>query len=134
MYLILQQDVAEDFVIATGITTEIREFVKMAFNEVGIIVEFNGINENEVAIVVQCNGAYQLPEGTTVVKVDPRYYRPTEVELLIGDATKAREKLGWQPKYTLQELVKEMVAADVDCFKKEVILKQSGFSVKNQFE
>jgi GDPmannose 4,6-dehydratase len=134
MYLILQQDIAEDFVIATGITTAIREFVRMAFNEVGIVVEFSGIKENEVGIVAACNGEYQLTLGSTVVKVDPRYYRPTEVELLIGDASKAKQKLGWEPKYTLQELVQEMVAADVDCFKKEVILKHSGFSVKNQFE
>lgn len=134
MYLILQQDVAEDFVIATGITTEIREFVRMAFNEVGIIVEFQGTKENEVAKIVECNGDYKLPAGTIVVKVDPRYYRPTEVELLIGDASKAQKKLGWVPKYTLSELVKEMVAADVDCFKREVILKESGFTVRNQFE
>jgi len=134
MYLILQQDVPEDFVIATGITTEIREFVRMAFNEVGITIEFSGSKENEVAKVVACKGEYQLPEGTIVVKVDSRYYRPTEVELLIGDASKARQKLRWEPKYTLQELVKEMVAADIECFRKEVILKQSGFSVRNQFE
>ena len=134
MYRILQQDVPEDFVIATGITTEIREFVRMAFSEVGMIVEFSGSKENEVATIAACKGAFQLPVGTTVVKVDPRYYRPTEVELLIGDASKARKKLGWEPKYSLQELVKEMVEADVDYFKKEVILKQSGFAVKNQFE
>jgi len=134
MYLILQQDVPEDFVIATGITTEIREFVRMAFNEVGITVAFSGSKENEVAKVVACNGEYQLPEGKIVVKVDSRYYRPTEVELLIGDASKARQQLGWEPKYTLQQLVKEMVAADIECFRKEVILKQSGFSVRNQFE
>lgn len=134
MYLILQQDVPEDFVIATGITTEIREFVRMAFREVGMIIEFSGSKENEVATIAACTGEFQLPVGTTVVKVDPRYYRPTEVELLIGDASKARKKLGWEPKYSLQELVKEMVTADVDSFKKEVILKQSGFAVKNQFE
>ncbi len=134
MYLILQQDVPEDFVIATGVTTEIREFVRMAFNEVGVSIEFSGSNENEIAKVTACNGQHQLPVGSTVVKVDPRYYRPTEVELLIGDASKAKQKLGWEPKYTLEELVKEMVAADVDYFKKEIILKQSGFAVKNQFE
>jgi len=134
MHLILQQDVAEDFVIATGITTEIREFVRMAFNEAGIEIEFSGANENEVARVAACKGEYQIPAGTVVVRVDPRYYRPTEVDLLIGDASKAREKLGWQPKYSLPELVKEMVASDIDSFKREVILKQSGFSVKNQYE
>lgn len=134
MYLILQQEVPEDFVIATGITTEIRDFVRMAFAEVGIELEFNGEKENEVATVAACNGEYQLPIGTTVVKVDPRYYRPTEVDLLIGDATKARTKLGWEPKYSLEELIKEMVAADLDCFKKEVLLKESGFAIKNQYE
>lgn len=134
MYRILQQDVAEDFVIATGITTEIREFVRMAFREVGIEIGFSGNGENEVARVVNCNGEFQLPAGTLVVKVDPRYYRPTEVELLIGDATKARTKLGWEPKYSLEELVKEMVAADLDCFRKELLLKESGFQVPNQFE
>jgi GDPmannose 4,6-dehydratase len=134
MYRILQQDVAEDFVIATGITTEIREFVKMAFNEAGIDIEFSGSKENEVGKIAACNGEFRLPIGTTVVKVDPRYYRPTEVELLIGDATKARTKLGWEPKYTLNELVKEMVTSDIESFRKEVLLKEQGFAVKNQFE
>jgi GDPmannose 4,6-dehydratase len=134
MYLILQQEEAEDFVIATGITTEIRDFVRMAFGEVGIELEFSGERENEVATVAACNAEYQIPVGTTVVKVDPRYYRPTEVDLLIGDATKARTKLGWEPKYSLEELVREMVASDVDCFRKEVLLKESGFAIKNQYE
>ncbi len=134
MYRILQQDVPEDFVIATGITTEIREFVRMAFNEVGIVVEFSGTKEEEVGKIVACNSECQLPLGTTVVKVDPRYYRPTEVELLIGDATKAREKLGWEPEYTLEKLVKEMVAADISIFKKDTILKERGFLVRNQYE
>ncbi len=134
MYLILQQEEAEDFVIATGITTEIRDFVRMAFGEVGIELEFSGQGENEIATVAACNGEYQLPIGTTVVKVDPRYYRPTEVDLLIGDATKARTKLGWEPKYTLDELVKEMVNSDLESFKKEVLLKESGFAIKNQYE
>ncbi|HEX6914672.1 MAG TPA: GDP-mannose 4,6-dehydratase [Chitinophagaceae bacterium] len=134
MYRILQQDTPEDFVIATGVTTEIREFVRMAFEEVGIEIEFIGSGENEVGKVAACNGEYQLPVGTTVVKVDPRYYRPTEVDLLIGDAAKARTKLGWEPKYSLEELVKEMVASDLECFKKEVILKEQGFAVRNQYE
>ncbi|MCE3281632.1 MAG: GDP-mannose 4,6-dehydratase [Chitinophagaceae bacterium] len=134
MYLILQQDTPEDFVIATGVTTEIRDFVRMAFNEVGIELEFTGSKEKEVAKVTACNGEYQLPIGNTVVKVDPRYYRPTEVDLLIGDGTKAYQKLGWKPKYTLDELVKEMVASDLDGFKKEVLLKESGFAIRNQFE
>lgn len=134
MYRILQMDEPEDFVIATGITTEIRDFVRMAFGEVGIELEFFGSKEKEVGKVAACKGEYQLPVGTTVVRVDPRYYRPTEVDLLIGDATKARTKLKWEPSYTLEQLVKEMVASDIECFRKEVILKQSGFAVRNQFE
>jgi GDPmannose 4,6-dehydratase len=134
MWRILQQDVPEDFVLATGITTSIRDFVKIAFDNVGIELEFKGENESETAVVTACNGEYQVPIGTTVVKVDPRYFRPTEVELLIGDATKAKEKLGWVPKYNLQELASEMVSADLDLFKSEVLLKQSGFKIKNQFE
>lgn len=134
MYRILQLDEPEDFVIATGVTTEIREFVRMAFNEVSIDIEFSGSKENEVGRVAACNGEFQLPIGSVVVKVDPRYYRPTEVDLLIGDATKARTKLGWEPKYSLDELVKEMVASDIESFRKAVILKEQGFSVKNQYE
>jgi GDPmannose 4,6-dehydratase len=134
MYLILQQDTPEDFVIATGVTTEIRDFVRMAFGEVGIEIAFEGEKEKEVGKVTACNGEYQVPLGTTVVRVDPRYYRPTEVDLLIGDGTKAKELLGWAPKYTLEELVQEMVASDLDCFRKEVLLKDSGFSIRNQYE
>jgi len=134
MWLILQQDTPEDFVLATGITTEIREFVRQAFAEAGIEVAFRGKDENEEGYVVKNNGAYQVKEGAVVVKVDPRYFRPTEVDLLIGDATKAKEKLGWTPKYTLAEMIKEMVASDLDIFKKEKHLKESGFDIKNEFE
>ena len=134
MYLILQQEVPEDFVLATGVTTEIRVFVKMAFEQVGIEVSFRGEGENEEGFVVACNAEYQLPIGTVVVKIDPRYYRPTEVELLIGDPTKANQKLGWIPKYDLQALVTEMVASDVDLFKKEKHLRDHGFAHKNEFE
>lgn len=134
MWRILQQDVAEDFVLATGITTSIRDFVIMAFRNVGIELEFSGKDEEETAVVASCTGEFSIPAGTIVVKVDPRYYRPTEVELLIGDATKAREKLGWVPHYTLDKLAQEMVAADLELFKSEVLLKQSGFKIKNQFE
>ncbi len=127
MYLILQQEKPEDFVLATGITTTIRDFVKMSFAEVGIELRFRGEGDNEEGFITKCsNSEYQLPEGTVVVKVDPRYYRPTEVELLIGDATKAKEKLGWAPKYTLAEMVKEMVASDLIIFKKEKHVKLSG--------
>ncbi|MCX6210506.1 MAG: GDP-mannose 4,6-dehydratase [Bacteroidetes bacterium] len=127
MYLILQQEKPEDFVLATGITTYIRDFVKMSFAEVGIELAFKGEAENEEGYIVACNNPeYQLPIGKTVVKVDPRYYRPTEVELLIGDPTKANTQLGWKPKYTLAEMCKEMVASDLVIFKKERHVKQSG--------
>jgi GDPmannose 4,6-dehydratase len=127
MYLILQQEKPEDFVLATGITTYIRDFVKMSFAEVGIELGFKGEAENEEGYIVTCNNPeYQLPIGKTVVKVDPRYYRPTEVELLIGDPTKANTKLGWKPKYTLEEMCAEMVASDLVIFKKERHIKQSG--------
>ncbi len=115
MWRILQQDQPEDFVIATGITTTVREFIRMAFAETGIEIEFTGEGVNESGKVKSCsNPAYQLPIGKEVVAVDPEYFRPTEVDLLIGDATKAKTKLGWQPQYDLAALVKEMVASDVE--------------------
>ncbi len=119
MWLILQQDEPDDFVIATGVTTMVREFVKMSFAEIGIELSFLGEGVEEKATVSKCNNpAYQLPIGKQVVAVDPAYFRPTEVELLIGDATKAKEKLGWVPKYSLAELVKEMIASDIAAIKK----------------
>ena len=127
MHLILQQEKPEDFVLATGITTYIRDFVKMSFAEVGIELAFRGKAENEEGYVVKCNNAdYQLEIGKVVVKVDPRYYRPTEVELLIGDPTKANTKLGWKPKYTLAEMCAEMVASDLIIYKKQKHVKESG--------
>jgi GDPmannose 4,6-dehydratase len=126
MYLILQQENPEDFVLATGITTTIRDFVKMSFAELGIELEFRGKDEAEEGYVVKNRGEYKLSEGKVVVKVDPKYYRPTEVDLLIGDPTKAMSKLGWKPKYDLKSLVKEMVASDVSLFNKELYIKQSG--------
>lgn len=135
MYLILQQEKPEDFVIATGVTTRVREFVRMAFAETGITIEFKGEGVDEKAYVVSCsNPAYQLPVGKEVVAVDPKYFRPTEVELLIGDPTKSQTLLGWKPKYDLQGLVKEMVAADLELFEKEKLLRDSGYVIKNQFE
>jgi GDPmannose 4,6-dehydratase len=134
MWLILQQEKPEDFVLATGITTEIRDFVKMAFAEVGIELGFRGEAENEEGYVVANNGSYEVEIGKVVVKVDPRYYRPTEVDLLIGDPTKANTKLGWKPKYTLADMVKEMVASDIVIFQKEKFLKENGFTTKNEFE
>lgn len=113
MYLILQQDKPEDFVLATGITTTVRDFIIMAFKEVGVELYFDGENENEVGKVLKCLGDFKLPNDKIVVKVDPNYYRPTEVDLLVGDATKAKEQLGWKPKYDLASLIKEMVASDL---------------------
>lgn len=135
MWLMLQQEQPEDFVIATGVTTEVREFVRMAFAQVGVEIEFTGADEEEKGFVKSASHPdYQVAVGTEVVAVDPRYYRPTEVDLLIGNPAKANQKLGWKPKYDLQGLVKEMVAADIDVFKKEKLLKDSGFKIKNQFE
>lgn len=119
MWRILQQDVAEDYVIATGVTTCVRDFVKMAFAEVGIALQFEGVEENEIAKVKSCsNPEYQLEIGKVIVRVDPQYYRPTEVDLLIGDPTKSKTQLGWEPKYDLASLVKEMVENDILILKK----------------
>ncbi len=135
MYLILQQDTPEDFVIATGVTTEVREFIRMAFAEVGIVIGFQGTGIDEKGYVVACsNPDYQIEMGREVVSIDPRYFRPTEVELLIGDPTKANTKLGWKPKYDLPALVHEMVEADLLLFRKEKILQDAGFETKNQYE
>ena len=118
MWLILQQDVPEDFVIATGITTPVRGFVNMAFAELGIELEYHGSGDTERATIKNCtNPEYQLEIGKEIVAVDPKYYRPTEVELLIGDPTKSKEKLGWVPKYTLSDLVKEMMQKDLEAIK-----------------
>ena len=134
MWRILQHNQPEDFVLATGVTTRIREFVRMAFGELGIELAFSGEGVNEIATVAACYGIYSLPVGQVVVKVDPRYFRPTEVDLLIGDASKAFEELGWKPTYTLAELVKEMVLADVQLFKKTSFLRSKGFDITNEFE
>jgi GDPmannose 4,6-dehydratase len=114
MWRILQQDKPEDFIIATGQTTSIRDFVRMAFQEIGVTLAFEGSQENEIAKVQSCtNPAYQLEIGKVVVRVDPSYYRPTEVDLLLGDPTKAKTQLGWEPEYDLAGLVKEMVHSDL---------------------
>jgi len=135
MWLILQQEKPEDYVIATGVTTTVRDFIRMAFSEVGITIEFKGEGVEEKGYVVSCaNPDYQVTPGTQVVAVDPRYFRPTEVELLIGDPTKSKTQLGWTPKYDLPALVKDMMSADVELFRKEKTLKELGYSVKNQFE
>ncbi|MEV4883009.1 GDP-mannose 4,6-dehydratase [Chitinophaga ginsengisegetis] len=135
MWLILQQDKPEDYVIATGITTTVRDFITMAFAEVGIDVEFKGSGIDEKGYVKRTlhNGT-SLVVGQEIVAIDPRYFRPTEVDLLIGDPTKANSQLGWKPKYDLPALVKEMVAADVELFQREKLLKDAGYKVLNQFE
>jgi len=135
MYMILQQDEPDDYVIATGVTTRVREFVRMAFAEVGITIEFKGKGVDEKGYVESCsNPDFQIETGKEIVSVDEKYFRPTEVDLLIGDPTKSQTKLGWKPKYNLQSLVSEMVAADVELFRREKLLKDSGYVIKNQFE
>ncbi|HLS94181.1 MAG TPA: GDP-mannose 4,6-dehydratase [Sphingobacterium sp.] len=143
MWLILQQEQPEDFVIATGITTTVRDFVRMAFAELGIEVEFSGKNEAEKGVIIDRDeerlAALDIPAenvklGQTVVKVDPRYFRPTEVDLLVGDPSKAKAKLGWEPKYTLPMLVSEMMDSDLQLMRKEEYLKRGGFTTLNYFE
>ena len=134
MWLMLQQEKPEDFVIATGITTKVRDFVKMAFAHAGVTVTFEGSGLNEKAIVAKATADITLQAGDVVVEVDPRYFRPTEVDILQGDASKARRLLGWSPKYTLQQLVAEMVDADIEQFRKDVVLKDKGFSTLNRYE
>jgi GDPmannose 4,6-dehydratase len=135
MWLILQQPEPEDYVIATGITTPVREFVKMAFGEIGVELEFKGEGANERGYVVAANHPdFQVEIGKEVIAVDPKYYRPTEVDLLIGDPTKANTKLGWKPKYDLPMLVNDMVTSDVQLFRREKLLKDSGFQVTDTHE
>ncbi len=124
MWLMLQQDTPEDYVISTGVTTRVRDFIRLAFKEVGVELAFNGTGINEIATVVSSSNAdYHFEIGQEVVKIDPTYFRPTEVELLIGDNSKAKKNLGWSPKYTLDMLVKEMMESDLEIFKKEKYLK-----------
>ncbi|MBD0404301.1 GDP-mannose 4,6-dehydratase [Flammeovirga sp. EKP202] len=135
MWLILQQDTAEDFVIATGVTTTIRDFVKMSFAEVGIELEFEGEGVDEIAKIKSCsNPEYKVEVGQVVLKVDPQYFRPTEVDLLIGDPTKSKEKLGWELEYDLDGLVKDMMQSDLKLFKKEKYLLEGGHDILNQYE
>ena len=134
MWLMLQQDKPEDFVIATGATTTVRDFVKFAFAEAGIEVEFKGNGVEERGFVKKCSGEFNLPIGTEVVAVDPKYFRPTEVELLLGDPTKAKTKLGWKPKHDLQSLVKDMMTSDLALFKKDKYLLAGGHKVMNYHE
>ena len=147
MYLILQQDAPDDYVIATGITTTIRDFIKKTFQEIGITIEFTGEGVDETGKITHIDNdlfvkkigeAYLEPFrkriGEAVVKVDPEYFRPTEVELLIGDATKARTKLSWEPKYSLDTLIEDMMQNDVKEMKKEAYLKEAGYRILNYFE
>jgi GDPmannose 4,6-dehydratase len=126
MWRILQQEVAEDYVIAMGETTCVRDFVRMAFSELGITIEFKGEGVNEKGFVSSCSiPEFQLEIGKQVIAVDPQYFRPTEVDLLIGDPTKSKTKLGWKPQYDLSGLVQEMVAMDVERLKKEMMLRNA---------
>ncbi|MFV0378107.1 MAG: GDP-mannose 4,6-dehydratase [Mangrovibacterium sp.] len=158
MHLILQQDEPSDYVISTGITTTIRDFIKLAGAEAGLNIEFKGEGAAEKGYLVAVDenvfsekvGTEYLPgikariqgsspsgegrEGACVVAVDPQYFRPTEVELLIGDNTKSREKLGWEPKYNLAGLVEDMMRSDIKLFKKDAYLKDGGYQVLNYFE
>jgi GDPmannose 4,6-dehydratase len=135
MWLILQQDIPEDYVIATGVTTTVRDFVKMAFAEVGAVLEFRGEGVEEKGYVVASNNPdFPIEIGKEVVAVDAAYFRPTEVDLLIGDPTKSKTKLGWVPKYDLPMLVNDMVSSDVRLFQREKLLKESGFDVNHQDE
>lgn len=143
MWLMLQQDKPEDFVIATGVTTTVREFVRLCFAEIGIEIEFSGKDKHEKGVIIDIDeervaelglNTNALRFGQTVVRVDEKYFRPTEVDLLIGDATKANTKLGWIPKYDLEALVKDMMAGDMHAVKKDEYLKAGGFKVHNYFE
>jgi GDPmannose 4,6-dehydratase len=135
MWLMLQQPEPEDYVIATGVTTSVRDFVKLAFAHAGVDVIFEGEGEKETGIITKVyNPECKASEGDVVVEIDKRYFRPTEVDLLLGDATKAKEKLGWVPKYTLDQLAKEMVISDLEYFRKEVLLLNHGYPTLNQFE
>ena len=135
MWMILQYHQPEDWVFSTGVTTSVRDFVKKAFGVLGIELEFKGKGINEKAYIKACNNPqYQLPIGKEVVAVDERYFRPTEVDILIGDNSKAKEKLGWEPQYTLDELVEEMVLSDLELMKKEKLLKDHGFDILKNYE
>ena len=135
MWMILQADEPEDWVIATGKTTTVRDFVKMSFGHVGIDLEFKGEDSNEKGYVKACNiPEFQIEIGKEVIAVDGKYFRPTEVDLLIGDASKAREKLGWIPEYDLPALVEDMMSSDIKLMQKQQYLKDGGYRIKNYFE
>jgi len=135
MWMLLQHDTPQDWVIATNKTTTVRDFVRMSFNEIGVTLEFREEGAKEKGYIKSCsNPDYQLELGKEVIAVDPRYFRPTEVDLLIGDATKAKELLGWVPKYELQDLVKDMMQSDLKLMQKDTYLKNGGYKIMNYFE
>ncbi len=135
MWMILQADEPEDWVIATGISTSVRDFVIAAFGEIGVELEFQGEELEEKAFVKYCsNPDYQLEIGKEILAIDPRYFRPTEVDLLVGDSTKARNKLGWKPEYDLSALIKEMMESDLNLMRKERYLNEVGFKTLNYYE
>ena len=135
MWMILQHDSPEDWVISTGRTTSIRDFVKMAFAHIGITLEFKGEGLNEIAIIKSCsNEKYNIEIGKEVLSIDPEYFRPTEVDLLIGDSTKAKDKLGWVPEISLEELVEDMMQSDLRLFERDKYLKEGGHQTLNYFE
>jgi GDPmannose 4,6-dehydratase len=142
MYLMLQQDVAEDYVIATGKTTEVRDFVRKAFACIGAELEFRGEGIEEKGYISKLNnetwnlepGTWNLDEGQCVLEIDPRYFRPTEVDILLGDPTKAKTKLGWEPELTLDDMVEEMMRSDLKLMQREQFLKNGGFKTMNYYE
>ena len=135
MWMILQHDMPEDWVIATGRSTSIRDMVKMAFAHIGVTLAFKGEGMNEIAVVKSCsNENYNVEIGKEVLVIDPKHFRPTEVDLLIGDATKAKEKLGWVPEISLEQLVEEMMQSDLKLFKRDKYLKEGGHQTLNYFE
>ena len=135
MWLILQHDIPDDYVIATGVTTTVRDFIRKAFSELGLVLEFSGAGAGETATITSSqNKSYNNLVGQDVVAIDPRYFRPTEVDLLIGDASKARNTLNWIPEYDLDGLIREMIQADLRLMNKEKFLKDNGFNTPNYFE
>lgn len=149
MYLILQQDKPDDYVIATGITTTIRDFIRKSGEEIGLEIGFNGDNASETGVILDVDEAIftekvgkehlniiykKIKESSIIVGIDPQYFRPTEVDLLIGDATKAKTKLGWTPKYDLNGLISDMMSGDIKFMKKEAWIQKGGFKTMNYFE
>jgi GDPmannose 4,6-dehydratase len=135
MWLMLQQDTPEDYVIATGVTTTVRDFITKAFLEIGVELEFSGKEEKETATVKNStNPLYPVEKGKVVMRIDPNYYRPTEVDILIGDASKAKKNLGWEPTHNLDSIIKEMVAADIKLFSRDKYLQEGGHEIINYNE